>query len=61
MLMTLLFLLIMKICYKKMEILFDYCTSWKLNVITNKTKIMFVGEGGGILSRDLHFLHSGEK
>ena len=45
---------------KGLEIVYDYCTSWKLKVNTNKTKIM-VFRGGGILSRNLHFLYSGEK
>ena len=29
---------------KGLEILYDYCTSWKLRVNTNKTKIMILGE-----------------
>ena len=45
---------------KSLEILYDYCTSWKLKVNTNKTKIM-IFRGGGILSRNLRFLYSGEK
>ena len=45
---------------KGLEILYEYCTSWKLKVNTNKTKIM-IFRGGGILSRNLHFLYSGEK
>ena len=27
-----------------LEVLYDYCTTWKLKVNTNKTKIIFLGE-----------------
>ena len=38
-------LLIMKTCYKKsLDILYDYCTSWKLKVNINKTKMIVLGE-----------------
>ena len=60
MLMTLLFFADNEnMLQKGLEILYNYRTGWKLKVNTNKTKIMIFR--GGILSRNLHFLYSGEK
>ena len=43
---------------QRSDILYDYCTSWKLKVNTNKTKIIVLGEEE--LYHVLCILHSGE-